>query len=81
MYIVQTINCCLQNCLLKHVIEGKIEGCTEVKERRGRGSKQLLDDFKEKRRYCKLKEEVLDRTLWRSRCGRGYGTVVRQATG
>jgi hypothetical protein len=41
---------------------------------------KLLDDLKEKRRYWKLKEEALDRTLWRSRFGRGYGPVVRQAT-
>jgi hypothetical protein len=27
-----------------------------------------------------LKEEALDRTLWRTRFGRGYGPVVRQAT-
>jgi hypothetical protein len=25
-----------------------------------------------------LKEEALDRTLWRTRFGRGYGHVVRQ---
>jgi hypothetical protein len=25
-----------------------------------------------------LKEEALDRTLWRTRFGRGYGPVVRQ---
>jgi hypothetical protein len=31
--------------------------------RRGRGRKRLLDDLKEKRRYWKLKEEALDRTL------------------
>jgi hypothetical protein len=48
--------------------------------RRGRRSKQLLDDLKEKRRYCKLKEEALDRTLWRTRFGSGYGPVVRQTT-
>jgi hypothetical protein len=35
-----------RNCLLKHVIEGKIE----VTGRRGRRSKHLLDDLKEKRR-------------------------------
>ena len=40
--------------------------------------KQLLDDLKEKRRYWKLKEEALDRTLWRTRFRRGYGPVVRQ---
>jgi hypothetical protein len=39
-----------------------------------------LDNFKEKRRYWKLKEEALDRTLWRNRFGRGYGPVVRQTT-
>jgi hypothetical protein len=66
------------NCLLKHVIEGKIEGRIEMMGRRGRRRKQLLDDLKEKRRFCKLKEEALDRTLWRTRCGRGYGPVVRQ---
>jgi len=35
-----------------------------VTERRERRCKQLLDDFNETRRYCKLKEEALDRTLW-----------------
>jgi hypothetical protein len=67
-----------RNCLLKHVIEGKLEGRIEMTGRRGRRCKQLLDDLKEKRRYWKLKEEVLDRTLWRTRFGRGYGPVVRQ---
>jgi hypothetical protein len=46
--------------------------------RRGRRRKQLLNDLKEKRIYWKLKEEPLDRTLWRTRFGRGYGPVVRQ---
>jgi hypothetical protein len=69
-----------RNCLLKHVIEGKLEGRIEMRGRRGRRRKQLLDDFKEKRIYCKLKEEALDRTLWRTRFGRGYGPVVRQTT-
>jgi hypothetical protein len=63
------------NCLLKHVIEGKLEGRTEMTGRRGRRRRQLLDDLKEKRRYWKLKEKALDRTLWR-----GYGPVVRQTT-
>ena len=31
--------------------------------RRGRRRKQLLDDFKGRRGYWKLKEEALDRTL------------------
>jgi hypothetical protein len=47
--------------------------------RRERRRKQLLDDLKEKKRYWKLKEEALDRTLWRTHFGRGhYGPVVRQ---
>jgi hypothetical protein len=46
--------------------------------RQGRGRKQLLDELKGKRRYWKLKEEALDRTVWRTRFGRGYGSVVRQ---
>jgi hypothetical protein len=37
----------LRNCLLKHVIEGKIE----VTGRRGRKRKHLLGILKEKRRY------------------------------
>jgi hypothetical protein len=67
-----------RNCLLKHVIEGKLQGRIEMTGRRGRRRKQLLDDLKEKKSYWKLKEEALDRTLWRTRCGRGYGPVVRQ---
>ena len=39
-----------ENCLLKLVIEGKIEGTG----RRGRGHAQLLDDLEEIRRYWKL---------------------------
>jgi hypothetical protein len=69
-----------RNCLLKQVIEGKLEGRVEMTGRRGRRRKQLLDDFKEKRRHWKLKEEALDRTQWRTRFGRGYGPVVRQTT-
>jgi hypothetical protein len=59
------------------VIEGKLEGRIKMTGRRGRKHKQLLDDLKEKR-YWKLKDEALDRTLWRTRFGRGHGPVVRQ---
>jgi hypothetical protein len=52
-----------RNCLLKHVIEVKLEGRIEMTGRRGRRRKQLLDDLREKKRYWKLKEEALDRTL------------------
>jgi hypothetical protein len=37
-----------RNCLLKHVIEGKLEGRIEMTGRRGRRRKQLLNDLKEK---------------------------------
>ena len=47
-----------RNCLLKHVIEGKIEGRVEVTGRRGRRRGQLLDDIK-KKGYCIFKEEAL----------------------
>jgi hypothetical protein len=69
-----------RNCLLKQVIEGKLEVRIEVTGRRGRRRRQLLDDLKEKRRYCKLKEEALDRTVWRTRFGRGCGPVASQTT-
>jgi hypothetical protein len=38
-----------RNCLLKHVIEGKLVGKIEVAGRQGRRYKHLLDDLKEKR--------------------------------
>jgi hypothetical protein len=48
----------------------------EVTGRRGRRRKQLLDGRGETREYWKLKEEALDRTLWRTRFGKGYGPVI-----
>jgi hypothetical protein len=67
-----------RNCLLQQVIEGKIKGRIQVTERRGRRRRKLLDDLKERRGYSRLKEEALDRTMWRARFGRGFGPVVRQ---
>ena len=64
--------------LLKHVIEGKIKGEMEVTRRRGRRRKKLLDDLKDRRGYSHLKEEPLDRTMWRNRFRGGFGPVVRQ---
>jgi hypothetical protein len=69
-----------RNCLLQRVIEGKIQGGIEVTGRRGRRRRKLLDDLKERRRYSYLKEEAVDRTMWRARFGRGFGPVVRQTT-
>jgi hypothetical protein len=66
-----------RNCLLQRVTTGKIQGGIEVTGRRRR---KLLNDLKEKRGYSHLKEEALDRTMWRARFGRGFGPVVRQST-
>jgi len=41
---------------------------------------KLLDDLKDRRGYSHLKEEALDRTMWRHRFGGGFGLVVRQNT-
>jgi len=67
-----------RNCLLQRVIGGKIKGGIEVTGRRGRRRKKLLDDLKERRGYCHLKEKALDRTVGRSGFGRGFGPVLRQ---
>jgi len=61
--------------LLQKVIEGKTKGGMgiEVTGRRGRRRRKLLDDLKERRRCPHLKEEALDRTVWRAGFGRGFG--------
>ncbi|PNF31014.1 hypothetical protein B7P43_G01180 [Cryptotermes secundus] len=43
-----------RNCLLKEVIEGKIEGRIEVTRRR----KKIVDDLGDRRGYCHLKEKL-----------------------
>ena len=52
-----------------------------MKERQRRRRKQLLDDLEKTRGYWKLKKKALDRILWRSDFGKGYGPVVRQTNG
>jgi len=61
-----------RNCLLIQVIEGQIE----VTRRQERRCKKLLDDLKDRKAYCELKEEPLDRTMWRNHFLRGFGPVV-----
>jgi hypothetical protein len=70
----------IYNCLLKQLIEGKIKGELKVTRRRGRRCKKLLDDLKDRRGYSHLKEEALDRNMWRNRFGGGFAPVVRQNT-
>ena len=74
-YIAGVYRFILKNCFVG-VIEGKIKGQIEVTRRRGRRRKELLDELKDMRGYCQLKEEALDRTVWRNRFGRGFGPVV-----
>jgi hypothetical protein len=51
-----------------------------VRGRRRSKRRKLLDELKERRGYCHLKEEALDRIMWRARFGRGFGPVARQPT-
>jgi hypothetical protein len=68
------------NFLLKRDKKKTIQGRPEVTGRQGRRCRKLLDDLTEKRGYSHLKEEALDRTMWRAGFGRGFGPVVRQTT-
>jgi hypothetical protein len=52
----------------------------EVTRRRGRRRKELLNDLNERRGYSHLKEEALDRTMWRNRSRGGFEPVVRENT-
>jgi hypothetical protein len=52
----------------------------EVTRRQGRRHRKLLDVLKDRRGYSHLKEEALDRTVWRNRFGGGFEPVVRQNT-
>jgi hypothetical protein len=51
-----------------------------VTTRQGRRRKKLLDELKDRRGYCQLKDEAVDRTMWRNRFGRDFGPVVWQIT-
>jgi hypothetical protein len=66
------------HCLIRQVIEGMIKRGIKVTGRRERRRRKLPDDLKERRGYSHLKEEALDRTIWRAGFGRCFGPVVRQ---
>jgi hypothetical protein len=61
-----------RNCLLQQDIEGKIKGGIEVTRIR----RKLLDNLRQRRGYSHLKEEAVDRTMWRARFGGGFGSTV-----
>jgi hypothetical protein len=65
-----------RNRLLQHITERQ-KGGIVVRGRRRIRRKQILDDRKEKKGYWKLKGEVLNRTVWRTRFGRECRRVVR----
>jgi len=69
---------CVETAFYNGLLNERKKGGIEVTGRRGRRSRKLLDDFKERRGYCHLKEEALDRTMWRGGFVRGFGPVVRQ---
>jgi hypothetical protein len=66
-----------RNCILKHVIEEKIEVSLEVMGRRERRRKLLLENLKETKEYCKLEEGTPEGILWRIRYVRNDGPVTR----
>jgi hypothetical protein len=66
-----------RKCFLQHVVEENTAGNIKVTGKGGNRRKQLLYVLEEKRGYWKLKEEAPDRTLERTRFGKGCGRVVR----
>jgi hypothetical protein len=49
-----------------------------VTGRLGRRRRMLLDKLKGWRGYSRIKDEAVDRTMWRARFERGFGPVVRE---
>ena len=71
---------CIETAFYNGLLKERYKRGTEVTGRQGRKRRKLLDDLKERRGYSHLKEEALDRTMWRARFGRGFGPVVRQTS-
>ena len=69
---------CVETAFYNKLLKERYKGGINVTERRGRRRRKLLDDLKERRGYTHLKEEALDRTMWRACFERGFGPVVRQ---
>jgi len=68
-----------RNCLPIHVIQIIEELSVNVTGRRRRRRKEILNDLKKGSGNWKLKEEALDRTVWRTRFRRGYELVRQHA--
>ena len=69
-----------RHCLLKHVIEEKIERRIDWREDEEEGVIGYWMTLRRREDIGNLKKETLDRTVWRTRFGTGYGPVLRQTT-
>jgi hypothetical protein len=69
---------CVETAFYNGLLKERYKGGIEVTGGLGRRFRKLLDDLKERRGCCHLKEETLDRTMWRAGFGRGFEPVVRQ---
>jgi hypothetical protein len=77
--VVGLVTFCVETAFYNGLLKERYKGGIEVTGRRGRRRRKLLDDLEEGRGYSHLKEEALDRTMWRALFGRGFGPVVRHA--
>ena len=64
------VTSCLETDFQNALLYKKIEGRMEVLRRRRKRSKQLLDDHKKTTVYRKSKDEIPDRSLVETLCGR-----------
>ena len=71
---------CVETAFYNGLLKERYTGGIEVTGRQGRRRRELLDDLKEKRGYFYLKEEALDRAMWRAGFGRGFRPFVRLTT-
>jgi hypothetical protein len=69
---------CVETAFYNGLLKERYKWGIEMTGRQGRRRRKLLDDIQERRGYSHLKEEALDRTVWRAGFGRGFGPVVRQ---
>jgi len=71
---------CVETAFYNELLKERYKRGIEVTGRQGRRRRKLLDGLKERIEYSHLKENALDRTMWRAGFGRGFGPVVRQTT-
>ena len=69
---------CVETAFYNGLLKERYKGGIEVTGRQEKIRRKLLDVLKERRGYSHLKEEALDRTMWRARFGRGFGPIIRQ---